>query len=190
MRTRARPDPSELEPVDVLHDDDRRVRITPELEDADDPAIGKERHRACFLQELADASWRRRIAPDHLAGHDPVEREIPELEDFAHPPAAEPFDRLKAVELWQRVFRWRGAFGQVDAAVERSSDRAIAIDQAIEWLDEIDAGAADLCRREHPPVDHVLLDKASEERFDGSIGRRSRVSAPRELQGQGRHRPR
>ncbi len=54
-----RPDPSELEPVDVLHDDDRRVRVAPELEDADDAAIGEERHRACFLQELADAGWRR-----------------------------------------------------------------------------------------------------------------------------------
>ena len=53
-----RPDPSELEPVDVLHDDDRRIGVGPELEDADDPAIGKERHRARLAQELADAGRR------------------------------------------------------------------------------------------------------------------------------------
>ena len=102
-----RPDPSELEPVDVLHDDDRRIGVGPELEDADDPAVGKERHRAGFAQELADAGRRRRIAPDDLAGDDPVERQIPQLEDLAHAARAEPFDGLKALELRQRVCRRR-----------------------------------------------------------------------------------
>ena len=73
--------------------------VGPELEDADDPAIGKERHRARLAQELADAGGRARIAPDDLAGDDAVERQVPQLEDLAHAARAEPFDRLKAGEL-------------------------------------------------------------------------------------------
>ena len=94
-----RTDPSELESLDVLHDDDRRIAIRPELEDADDPAIGKERHRARLAQELANAGGRARIAPDDLAGDDPVERQVPQLEDLTHAARAEPFDRLEAGKL-------------------------------------------------------------------------------------------
>ena len=77
--------------------------VGPELEDADDPAIGEERHRARFAQELADAGGRARIAPDDLAGDDAVERQVPQLEDLAHAAGAEPFDRLEAGELRQGI---------------------------------------------------------------------------------------
>ena len=73
--------------------------VGPELEDADDAAIGEERHRARFAQELADAGGRARIAPDDLAGDDAIERQVAQLEDLAHAARAEPFDGLEAGEL-------------------------------------------------------------------------------------------
>ena len=77
----------------------------------------------------------RRVAPDDLAGDDPIERQIPQLEDLAHAARAEPFDGLKPLELRQRVCRWAGdgrrRCGQsaVEPAVERHGDRLIALDE-------------------------------------------------------------
>ena len=62
-----RPDASQLEPVDELHDDDGRVGVEAALEDLDDAPIGEERERAGFAQEPVDA---RGLPPCAIAAHD------------------------------------------------------------------------------------------------------------------------
>ncbi len=95
-----RADPSELEPLDVLHHDEGGIPLA-ELEDADDAPVGEEGHRPRFLEEPGDAG-QAPIAADDLAGHDPIEREVLELVDLAHAAAAEALDGLEAVEHGQR----------------------------------------------------------------------------------------
>ena len=64
-------EPSELEALDVLHDEDRRVRLEPDLVDLDDAPIAEQRERACLAEERVEPRchppcarrarpWRRR----------------------------------------------------------------------------------------------------------------------------------
>ncbi len=112
---------------------------------------------------LAGAAGSRRIT---LPATIRFERQIPQLEHFAHAAAAEPFDGLEALERGQRVSRRRRWFIASRAAVESEGDRPIAIDQAIEGLDEVGTAAAEIRRREDASVENVLFDEAREQCFD------------------------
>ncbi len=94
--------------------------------------------------------------------------QIPQLEDLAHAARAEPFDGLKPFELRQRVCRRRGLkiVRRGRPAVERHGKRPVALDERVQWRDEIDARTAEIRRREDAAVQHVLFNVASEERFE------------------------
>ena len=98
-----RADAPELEAVHELHDDHRRIRRRPDLEDADDAPILEERHRPRFAEECRGVARRARIAAYHLGRDEAVEREVAHLEDLAHAAGAEPLDGLEAFELGQRT---------------------------------------------------------------------------------------
>jgi hypothetical protein len=164
-----RTDATELEPVHVLHDEHRRLRIRPELEDPHDPAIGKERKRARFAQKFRDARRHMRIPAHHLAGDDAIETKIAKLEDLAHAAGANALDCLKAVELGQwrvrsvRLRRGRPVIGQI--AVERRRERHVLGHQRGQRLQEIRPIGAELVGAKHTAVENVLFDEAREQRL-------------------------
>ena len=59
------------------------------------------------------------IAPDDLAGDDPIERQVLELVDLAHAAGAEAFDGLEPVERRQR----RGGGSAPSPDSDRVSDK-------------------------------------------------------------------
>ena len=116
---------AQLEPVDELHDDHGWLPVEAALVDLDNAAIGEEGERAGFAQKPVDARLPAAAAvpTDDFARHDPVEPEVSQLEDLAHPAGPDALDGLKAVEGRQRSRVGRGRDRQIDGRRQRLCQR-------------------------------------------------------------------
>ncbi len=162
-----RRDPAELETVDVLHDDDRRVRLVAVLEDLDDAPVLEEREGARLAQEVRQLHRARPVAADDLRRDEAVERQVAELEDLPHPARPETFERLKPFD--RRHGPRRGVPGRHTrrrgAGVQLPGDCLIAPEQVGEGRDEVRAVAGDR-RNVGRFAARVALDEVGEQAFE------------------------
>ena len=166
-----RPDAPELEAVHELHDDDGRARVRPEVEDLDDPAVGKERERTRLPEKAFHAGCPAggAFGADDFRRDDAVEPEVLELEDLAHAARADPLDRLEAVEEGQgpagREHRRRDG-----VAVQRGRQREVPLDERAQRLRQVGTAAAQIVKGQPFAVQHVVLDEAGEPRLQVGAG--------------------
>jgi len=179
------PDPSELEALDVLHDEDRRAAVRPELEQPDDAPIREEGKGAGFAEKAAEGRRHCRVRANDFRGHEAIEAKVAQLEHFAHAAGADPFDGVEAVEDRQRGVARRVRRRKRFVLVEGARELGVFGNQAAKGLDEPAASAAEVRGVERTAVDHVLFDVSLDQPLQlrgdhhGVTGRPAAGSAPR-----------
>ena len=157
---------AQLEPLDVLHDEYRRVGLVAQFVNLHDATILEEGHRTRFGEEFGQRDCLPAVAPDDLRGHETIELQVVELVDLPHPAGTEALDRAEPLELRQRrCGRDRGPADGGGQARERSRDVEIARDERRELRQQVGPIDAEFGGIGRLARDHVPLHPPREQGF-------------------------
>ena len=115
--------------VDILHHQEDRRTVLPDVMQRADIRMGDARDRACFVAEPFDPAARRvhELAREQLDGDGPIESRIARTIDFTHSPGTERCQDLERAEAGARGEpHCRAATGSVDREYSDLTGRMVA----------------------------------------------------------------